>query len=296
MGHHQATDLVAGIGSAADAMDWIRTADRVLIGAGAGLSAAAGYDYGDRERFQQLFPALHRAGFSARYELIGFPLPPRHQWGFWAVHVYDIRLGVDSSPVYEGLRDLVGFRDYYVMSSNVDALFTRNGFDADRVYTPQGDYALYQCLTPCTREVWDARPVLARALEEYDAATGATSEEAVPVCPNCGGPVSLNVFAGQWYINDHFRPQLDSLNAWLGKAASDGGRTAVIEIGAGFNTPGVIRLPIEQVVEYLPGSHLIRVNRDHPGVPQPIASRAASITDDAALFVERVMAMDQGTR
>ena len=85
--------LVEGSGSLDDAIDWIRHADRVLIGAGAGLSASAGFDYGDRERFRDLFPALHAAGFGARYELIGYPLPPRHQWGFWAVHVNDIRLG-----------------------------------------------------------------------------------------------------------------------------------------------------------------------------------------------------------
>ena len=131
------------------------------------------------------------------------------------MHVNDIRLGDQPSPVYQDLRRVVGDREYFVMSSNVDALFTRNGFDHDRVYTPQGDYALYQCLTPCTREVWDARGILQRALDDYDPATGATSEAAVPACPNCAGPVSLNVYAGQWYINDHFQPQLDGLSAWL---------------------------------------------------------------------------------
>ncbi|WP_139415360.1 NAD-dependent protein deacetylase of SIR2 family [Agromyces laixinhei] len=285
---HEHQPLVDGTGSFDDALDWITTADRVLIGAGAGLSAAAGYDYGDRERFAQLFPALHRAGFNARYELIGYPLPPRLQWGFWAVHVDDIRLGDQPDPVYEDLRQIVGDRDHFVMSSNVDALFTRNGFDTDRVYTPQGDYALSQCLTPCTREVWDARPILRRALEGYDPETGATSEAAVPSCPNCGGPVTLNVFAGTWYINDHFQPQLAGLNNWLANATADGATTAIIEIGAGFNTPGVIRWPIDRITAHLPSARLIRINTDHPGVPAAVASRAASLTDGAADVLRRV--------
>ena len=238
--------------------------------------------------FGVLFPALHAVGFGARNELIGYPLPPRHQWGFWAVHVNDIRLGDQPSPVYQDLRRVVGDRDYFVMSSNVDALFTRNGFDHARVYTPQGDYALYQCLKPCTREVWDARGILQRALDDYDPATGATSEAAVPACPNCAGPVSLNVYAGQWYINDHFQRQFDGLSAWLKEGAAAGHTTAIIEIGSGFNTPGVIRWPIERIATHLPKSRLIRINRDHPGVPSAISERSASLSADAKEILHHI--------
>lgn len=274
-------ELVLGTASFDQAAEWIAEADRVLIGAGAGLSAAAGFDYTDRARFADLFPALHTAGFRARYELIGYPLPPRHQWGFWAVHATDIRLGSGPSPVYQDLRALVGDREHFVMSSNVDALFTRNGFANDRVYTPQGDYALYQCLTPCTRAAWDARPILARALAEYNPDTGETSQAAVPTCPSCGGPVSLNVYAGAWYINDHFQPQLYGLNRWLQDTITARESVAVIEIGAGFNTPGVVRWPMERVTETLPTAHLIRINRDHSDVPASLASRSASLSNNA---------------
>ncbi len=282
-GHrHDLPKLVPGELSFEEGMEWIRSADRVLIGAGAGLSAAAGFDYGDTERFQELFPALYDAGFRARYQLIGYPLSPRMQWGFWAVHVHDIRLGAETNPVYQDLRHVVGDREHFVLSSNVDALFTRNGFDPSRVWTPQGDYALYQCLTPCTRQVWDARAILAKALQDYDPATGQTSEAAVPTCPNCGGPVSLNVFAGRWYINDHFAPQLDALNDWLQDSIRADARVAIIEIGSGFNTPGVIRWPIERVAENLPNARLIRINREHPDAPEAISHRSASLGMDAA--------------
>ena len=80
---------------------------------------------------------------------------PRHGddllWGYWATHVTDIRFSPVTHPVYRQLRDLVAGRDHFVMSSNVDALLARNGFDPDRVFTMQGDYGLYQCETPCTR-------------------------------------------------------------------------------------------------------------------------------------------------
>lgn len=47
-------DLEAAAGTI---QTWLGEADRVLITAGAGLSAAAGYDYGDEDRFRELFPS-----------------------------------------------------------------------------------------------------------------------------------------------------------------------------------------------------------------------------------------------
>lgn len=271
-----------------DAADWLAAADRVLITAGAGLSAAAGFDYTDRERFAELFPALHRLGFRARYEMIGRDLPPVLLWGFWAVHTADIRFSPGPAPLYEQLRGLVGDRDHFVMTSNVDQLFSRNGFDADRVYTPQGDYGLYQCLTPCTREVWPSEPIMRTALDQYDPTTGEVGPDAIPSCPNCGGAVFLNVYAGSWYIDDHFRPALERLDTWLTETRGSGDPLVIVEIGAGLNTPGVIRLPSEQITRALPNARLLRINRDHPDIPDDLTGRARAIATDAGTAIDRL--------
>ncbi|WP_210438462.1 SIR2 family NAD-dependent protein deacylase [Nocardioides xinjiangensis] len=284
--HHY--DSVRGSQNLDAAAAALADAERVFIGAGAGLSAAAGYDYTDRDRFADLFPWLKKAGFNARYELIGYPLPPRHQWGFWAVHVRDIRLGNEPSAIYQQLRTAVGERDHFVMSSNVDGLFARNGFDPDLVFTPQGDYALYQCHSPCTREVWDARPILERAHATLDPQTGQIDEDAVPTCPNCGGEVYLNVNAGRFYIADHFAPTGRDLQAWLRNAQDTSAKVAVLDIGSGYNTPGVIRWPIEQITRALPHATLIRINRDHPDVPGDLTDRAFSLSGDAQASISHL--------
>jgi NAD-dependent SIR2 family protein deacetylase len=287
MRHEVMRDLTLGAADVQTASEWLADADRILIAAGAGLSAAAGFDYGDEKRFAELFPALHQVGFRRRYELIGYPLPPGHQWGFWAVHVTDIRFGAEPSPLYGALRDLVGSRSHFVITSNVDQLFARNGFDPAVIFTPQGDYGLAQCLTPCTRDVWPSDQIIAQALEHYDPGTGATSPAGVPACPNCGGPVSINVYAGPWYINDHFEPGRHAAGKWLDQKR-DGEKLAVVEIGAGFNTPGVIRWPVERIIEQDPTVRLIRINPDHPEVPAALAARSASIVDGAVDAVARL--------
>ncbi|MES5820259.1 NAD-dependent protein deacetylase of SIR2 family [Streptomyces sp. RG80] len=255
---------------------WLDEADRVLVAAGAGLSAAAGYDYGDTERFEQLFPALYRLGLRSRY-LLGAPLPADMMWGYWAVHIDDIRFGTDPNPLYRGLRSLVGDRDHRVLTSNVDGLFARNGFEPDRIFTPQGDYGRLQCTVPCSQETWPSKPFLDRILAAYDRDTGrVTDPAALPVCPRCGAEVFPNVRVGPEFVDGPYLAAGDRLTRWLADAPDDA-RLLVLEFGAGFNTPGVIRWPMENIVRHTPGARLVRVNPGHPDVPADLGARALSL-------------------
>ncbi|MGW3448254.1 NAD-dependent protein deacetylase of SIR2 family [Streptomyces sp. NPDC001076] len=255
---------------------WLAEADRVLVAAGAGLSAAAGYDYGDSERLKELLPALHRLGLRSRY-LLGVPLPEDMMWGYWAVHIDDIRFGPGPNPLYQELRALVGDRDHWVTTSNVDALFARNGFTPERVFTPQGDYGRLQCTVPCSRETWPSKPFLDRIRAAYDRDSGrVTDRAALPRCPRCGAAVFPNVRVGPEFVDDPYLPAGDRLVRWL-DAASPDSTLLVLEIGAGFNTPGVIRWPMENLVRRTPGARLVRVNPDHPDVPADLGERALSV-------------------
>jgi hypothetical protein len=274
---------------------WLDEAEHVLVAAGAGLSAAAGYDYGDTARFAELFPALHRAGLRARYQLIGLPLPQPLLWGYWSVHVDDIRFGSGVSPVYQQLREIVGDRDHFVMTSNVDGLFERNGFSRERIWAPQGDYARYQCELPCTRQTWPSRPIVEAALATYDPESGTVTTP--PTCPNCGGRVFLNVRKGPEFIEDPYVVTGRRLAQWLdglsgsspgsGSSPAAGSGLVVLEIGAGLSTPSVIRWPAEAIVRGTPGARLIRVNQGHPRIPGDLSERALSVPYDAAALLSR---------
>lgn len=266
-------DLAAAVGTI---RTWLTEADRVLITAGAGLSAAAGYDYGDEDRFQQLFPALHRRGLRSRY-MVGVPLPPTLLWGYWAVHIDDVRFSTAPNPLFQRLRALVDGKDHWVMTSNVDGLFARGGFAPDRIFTPQGDYGRYQCSTPCTPATWDSRPLVGQLLAAYDPATGAvTDPDALPRCPNCGGEAEINVRIGPQFVDTPYLPAGHRLQEWLGTAPADT-RLLILEFGAGFNTPGVIRRPDEHLARHFPAARLVRVNPDRPETPADLADRALPV-------------------
>ena len=267
---------------------WIDEADRVLIGSGAGLSADAGVDYTDEVAFARTFPALVRRGLKAPYQMIGYSgLPTELFWGYWLKHVDEVRFGDGRRHVYEVLFNLVRDKDWFALTSNVDGLFARNGFDADRVCSIQGDFAFLQCYTPCSDELWPSAPVLERLLPEIDAATQALRDPALaPVCPRCGGQMFFNVRGGHWFVEAPWRRQFEVLRAWLPSASNE--RLLVLDIGSGFNTPGVVRWPMERTALAIPTARFVRINRLDPELHVRLDARALAVAGGALEVLDAV--------
>lgn len=272
-GLEQAAERVAG---------WIREADRVVIGAGSGLSVAAGLDFGDEADFAARFPALVRRGLKAAYQMIGYSeLSEAAFWGFWSVHVMQTRFADGRSPVYEGLLRLFREKDCFVLTTNVDALFARNGFDPERVWSIQGDYAFLQSLRPCTTEVWPSAPFLQRAMAAIDPVTHEVADPAcVPRCIHCGGNVFLNVRGGDWFLEGPYRAQRERWRRWFYGIRS-GERLVLLDIGSGFNTPSVVRWPMERIALQDPAARIVRINLHHADLPREIGRRGVSVAAGA---------------
>ncbi len=266
----------------------LEEADSVLIGAGAGLSAAAGVSYGDTEVFTRLFKPLMKRGFRRQYELIGFnDWTEEEKWGYWATHVNYVRFEYPAGPVYTKLFDLVKDKEYFVFTSNVDGMFYKAGFDADRAYTSQGDYALMQCVKACTQETWPSKPAIERILSAIDPETLTVSDPAlVPYCPNCGGPMFLNVRVDRYFIEQPYEAQRQRFSEWQQQTTDR--KLCLMEFGAGFNTPSVIRWPMESITHQNPHAMLIRINREYPQVPKEIREKAISFETDAATWVDQM--------
>ncbi len=273
------------------ARNWVAEAEYILFTAGAGMTAAAGINYADTELFAREFPAMLQYGFRTQYEFIGFnSWTPDLQWGYWAAHVDLVRFRWPNTAVYDSLHQLsnhIDPKNTFVMTSNVDAMFERNGFDPERIFTPQGDYALLQCTTPCWRKVWPWKNKIDQIRTATDPDTQRLTDlDLVPYCPNCGGPVFPNVRADDSFIFDHFEPSARRLQNWLNEAQD--WRGLVIEVGAGFNTPSVIRWPGERLVYANPTWKLVRINLTNAGIPDPLSGRAVGFEGDAANILSKL--------
>jgi NAD-dependent SIR2 family protein deacetylase len=271
---------------------WIREADRVVIGAGSGLSAAGGLDFGDEEDFAARFPALVRRGLRAAYQMIGYSeLSEAAFWGFWSVHVMQMRFADGRSPIYETLLRLVREKDCFVLTTNVDAMFVRNGFDPERVWSIQGDYAFLQCLRPCATEVWPSAPPLQRALAAIDPVTQEVADPAcVPRCNTCGGNVFMNVRGGDWFLEEPYEAQRERWRRWFGGIRC-GERLLLLDIGSGFNTPSLVRWPMERLALRDPVARIVRINLHHADLPRELGSRGLSVAAGAREALAAIVAV-----
>ena len=60
----------------------------------------------------------------------------------------------------------------------------------------------------------------------------------------------------------------------------------LLEIGVGFNTPGIIRFPFEQMTANNEQITLIRINKDYPLPMLEISSKTISFDEDTNKIIE----------
>lgn len=267
----------------------IHSSERVLIGAGAGLSAAAGIDYTDTATFAKVFPKWVERGYRMQYEFVGVhDWAEPAKWAYWATHLNHVFYQFPPSPLYHKLHDSIRDKDFYVITSNADGLFIKSGFEADRVFQAQGNYERLKCTMSCTPETWDTKPFIDRILAHIDYETLQVDDPAtLPTCPYCGAPLFV-----AFRDREEYAQQAANYQRWLDGLRDK--KLVVIEIGVGFNTPGVIRWPFERLVDIREDASFIRINSDYrnfagtarPEIPHGIKSKSMSINADAGELIE----------
>ncbi|GMG25445.1 unnamed protein product [Aspergillus oryzae] len=283
------------------ARSWLQEADYLIISAGAGLSAAIGLDYTSTSLFQKHFPGFLHLGLGRLYDVFGFNDwdSPNQKWGYYFLHLNMVRTW-PASKLYGTLCKLAARFDdrYFVRTSNADGRFVANGFPAEKVSTPQGQYRFLQCFAKCRPDaVFPSGPFVDAALPFIDPETQVlTDETKIPACQYCGGELTLCVRGGDYFNSGPFRPQERKWKEYMDDVARnlDGRRAVILELGVGLNTPGVLRWPNEELVEdpSNPGFRLIRAGIGASGcAPWDFEERdlAIGIEGDLNLVVEALV-------
>lgn len=264
----------------------IAAAQAVVIGAGAGLSTAAGFTYSGK-RFEHYFADFIRQyGFTDMYTGGFYPFASLEEhWAYWSRYIWINRYEDAPKPAYQNLLRLVQDTDYFVLTTNVDHCFQKAGFAKERLFYTQGDYGLWQCSRPCRQKTYDNYAAVKRMLDEQKDMR--IPSELVPRCPVCGEPMTMNLRIDDTFVEDE---------GWNKAAARyadfisrhERARVLYLELGVGSNTPGIIKYPFWKLTAQNLRAVYACVNRGEAFAPREIAGRSVCIDADIADVLERL--------
>ena len=256
----------------------IRTADAVVIGAGAGLSTAAGFTY-DGERFEKyFFDFRQKYGFEDMYSGGFYPYQtPEEYWAYWSRYIFVNRYQDAPKPVYENLLKLVADKDYFVITTNVDHCFQKAGFDKKRLFYTQGDYGLFQCSEPCCQETFDNKDIIIEMLKQQKDMKIPT--KLLPVCPHCGKPLTMNLRSDDKFVEDEgWHRAAERYEIFL--RTREGQKILFLELGVGYNTPVIIKYPFWQMTAKNPNATYACINQGQAVCPQEIERQSIRVNAD----------------
>ena len=281
----------------------LREADTVVLGAGAGLSTAAGYTYAG-ERFETYFSDFRdKYGITDIYSGGFYPYRSLEEfWAWWSRHIWVNRYAPIPKDTYAELLRLLKDKDYFVLTTNVDHCFQRAGFDKHRLFYTQGDYGLWQCSRPCHTKTYDNEETVRQMLlcqgfvigedNSLSLPEGVTAKmevptELVPRCLVCGRPMTMNLRSDDSFVEDEgWRQANERYREFLRR--HEGMKILYWEIGVGQNTPVIIKYPFWRMTAKNPQAVYVCMGHSHAYAPREIEKRAICIEGDADAIMNQL--------
>lgn len=232
------------------AADMIQKADYVLMGAGAGLSTAAGAVYGGtwfEKNFKEFKEKYGNGPYMQDMYSAGFhPYPDEESfWGYWSKQAILGGIDLDVTPLYKDILKLLKDKRIFCLSTNADGQFQKAGYKEEQIFCTQGDYFHIQCQKACHQRTYNA----VKLFKQMDQARKNCQIPTymVPKCPICGGPMTMNLRCDQYFIQDEAWYQAEKrFGDFLNEALKSQKNLLLLELGVGFNTPTIIKVPIRK--------------------------------------------------
>ena len=282
----------------------IETADAIVIGAGAGLSTAAGFTYSG-ERFEKyFFDFAARFGIQDMYSGGFYPFPDDEtRWAWWARHIYFNRYVEAPKSVYLDLYELVKDKDYFVITTNVDHQFQTAGFDKKRLFYTQGDYGLFQSVNPQIQKTYDNEDWVMKAMEAqgfvrnekgvFDVPADRKLSmriptELIPKCPDDGSDMTMNLRSDDSFVEDEgWHKASAAYSDFLRR--HDGLHVLFLEIGIGANTPVICKYPFWQMTNDNKNAVYACLNYNEAYCPKQIEKQSIVIDGDSGNVIRQLL-------
>lgn len=275
--------------------DSINTADAIVVGAGSGLSTAAGFTYSGSRFRQYFFDFEEKYGIRDIYSGGFYPFPKKEIfWAWWARHIYFNRYVTPIKPVYSQLLSLISNKDYFVVTTNVDHLFQKSGFDKNRLFYTQGDYGLFQKEEPSDMKTYDNEEWTLKAIEAsgfirnkdnlFEVPTDRKlsmelPSDLIPLSPDDQRSLVMNLRSDDSFVEDYgWKNASNNYARFLNGHKK--AKVLYLELGVGANTPVIIKYPFWYEVFSNHNSSYACINYGQSFCPIEIEDRSLCIDAD----------------
>jgi NAD-dependent SIR2 family protein deacetylase len=103
--------------------------------------------------------------------------------------------------------------------------------------------------------------------------------ELVPRCPKCGKPMSMNLRSDNTFVEDEgWYIHAEYYTEFLRRHQNV--KTLFLELGVGFNTPGIIKYSFWNMANEWPDTTYACLNYGEAYAPEEIAKKSICINDD----------------
>lgn len=265
----------------------IEEADAVIIGAGAGLSTSAGFTY-NGERFYEYFSDFaEKYGFEDMYTGGFFPFETLEEyWAYWSRYIFVNRYMDVPKPVYENLLELVKYKDYFVITTNVDHCFQKAGFDKHRLFYTQGDYGLFQCSEPCCQKTFENEEIIRQMVKQQKNMKIPT--ELIPTCPHCKKKLTMNLRSDHTFVEDEgWHSASHRYQEFLRR--HKGMKILLLELGVGYNIPIIIKYPFWKITAENPKAVYACINYGDATCPDEIRKQSICINGDIGEILTKMI-------
>lgn len=260
--------------------------DNIVIGAGAGLSSAAGFEYGGKTFFSN-FKYMHDLyGYMDMYTAGFHPFDSLEEfWGYWAKYIYLNRYQEkDAKPLYKRLLELVKDKNYFVITTNVDHQFQKAGFDKNRLFYMQGDYGLFQCINACHNKTYDNEKVILEMLKNIDNHHKIPSS-LIPKCPICGKPMTTNLRCDDYFVEDDgWYKAKEKYDLFIKEMKNK--KVLYLELGVGYSTPVWIKYPFMRNTYLNKNAVYAVVDKGYIEVLDEIKKQTYIFNEDISLLIK----------
>ncbi len=208
-------------------------------------------------------------------------------WAYFSKHIYYNRYEQELNGTYDNLLSMVKGKNYFVITTNVDHIFQKSGFDKERLFYMQGDYGLFQCPVPCHTETYDNKDAIYEIVSQQRDCKIPSS--LIPYCPKCGKPMTTNLRKDNTFVQDAgWYKAASKYNCFIQENSHKHG--VFLELGVGYNTPSIIKFPFYTMTQQNAHAHYISINAsmDDLHCPQEIKAKSILLHGDIAQVMEKL--------